>query len=89
MILSRTAFFGVLALAYSATVATGCNPHPVPDVMTPLEKLASLPPNARGLRPAVSLEQLQIQARARTDLQAADALNDARRALFASFRKRA
>jgi hypothetical protein len=59
------------------------------DVMTPLEKLASLPPELLQLRPGVTLQALQAQAAARTDLQAAHDLNVARQALFASFRKQA
>lgn len=59
------------------------------DVMTPLEKLASLPPNLRRLKPGVTLEALQAQANTRTDLQVAHDLNVARQALFAAFRKRA
>ena len=57
--------------------------------MTPLEKLASLPPNLRRLKPGVTLEALQAQANTRTDLQVAHHLNVARQALFAAFRKRA
>jgi transposase InsO family protein len=58
--------------------------------MTPLEKLASLPQGARGLRPGITLDGLQRQARAVSDLDAALALQAARRKLFDSFaRKRA
>lgn len=59
------------------------------DVMTPLEKLASLPLQLRRLNPGITLEALQAAAAARTDLQAAHDLNIARQALFAAFRKRA
>jgi len=59
------------------------------DVMTPLEKLASLDPQKRNLRALKSLAQLQTQARAITDLQAAAELNKARQHLFAKIRKRA
>jgi hypothetical protein len=55
------------------------------DVMTPLEKLANLPANHRGLRAGVTLTDLQTQAQARSDLQAATALNAARQKLFDSF----
>ena len=59
------------------------------DVMTPLEKLASLDPAKRNLRGSVSLAQLQAQARATTDLEAAAELNKARQQLFAQIHKRA
>ena len=52
------------------------------DVMTPLDKLASLPNAAQFLRPDVTLAGLQELARARTDVQAAEDLAAARRALF-------
>jgi len=59
------------------------------DVMTPLEKLASLDPAKRNLRASNSLVQLQTQARAITDLKAVAELNKARQQLFAQIRKRA
>jgi transposase InsO family protein len=51
-------------------------------VMTPLDKLASLPEAGRFLRDGVTLEHLQQLARALSDVQAADELNEARAALF-------
>jgi transposase InsO family protein len=59
------------------------------DAMTPLEKLASLPRAKQSLHKDVKLKDLQDQAAAKTDLQAAQALNAARQALFDSIRKRA
>jgi hypothetical protein len=50
--------------------------------MTPLDKLASLPAATKHLRPGVTLEHLQQLARALTDVQAAEDLNEARAALF-------
>jgi len=50
--------------------------------MTPLDKLASLPDAARYLRPGVTLLELKKLARALTDVQAAEELNEARQALF-------
>ncbi len=50
--------------------------------MTPLDKLTSLPEAAQFLRAGVTLEDLQALARALTDLQAAEELNQARQALF-------
>ena len=52
------------------------------DAMTPLDKLASLPDAAKYLRKGVTLEELQQLARALSDVQAAEELNEARAALF-------
>ena len=52
------------------------------NVMTPLDKLASLPEVATFLRASVTLEDLRALAHALTDVQAAEELNEARRALF-------
>jgi uncharacterized protein YmfQ (DUF2313 family) len=52
------------------------------DVMTPLDKLASLPEAQKFLRKGVSLEALYQRAHALSDVQAAEALNAARAALF-------
>jgi transposase InsO family protein len=59
------------------------------DVMTPLEKLASLPAAASFLRADISLPMLQAQVRAKTDLQAARELNQARQKLFTAIRRAA
>ena len=52
------------------------------DAMTPLDKLASLPDAAKYLREGIALEELHKLARALTDVQAAEELNEARAALF-------
>ena len=52
------------------------------DVMTPLDKLASLPETHRVLRAGITLQHLYELARALTDMQAAEELNEARLALF-------
>lgn len=52
------------------------------DAMTPLDKLASLPNAATFLRAGVTFEDLHALARALTDVQAAEELNEARNALF-------
>lgn len=52
------------------------------DVMTPLDKLASLPDVHKHLREGITLEHLHRLARALTDVQAAEELNEARAALF-------
>lgn len=52
------------------------------NAMTPLEKLTSLPKAASFLRHGVSLDDLHALARALTDVQAAEELQQARQALF-------
>jgi transposase InsO family protein len=52
------------------------------DAMTPLDKLSSLPGARAFLREGVTLEELHALARALTDVQAAEELNEARTALF-------
>mgnify|MGYP001767507900 CR=1 FL=1 len=57
--------------------------YPYARMMTPYDKLKSLPGAARTLKPGVSFKQLDVQAHALTDNQAAARLNAQRRALFA------
>jgi hypothetical protein len=57
-------------------------------VRTPLEKLASLSPKCRNLRPGVCLGVLQAQARAMSDNEAVERLQQARTALFESINRR-
>ena len=57
-------------------------------VQTPLEKLASLSPACRNLRPGLTLQALQAQARALSDNAAAEQLHKARAALFESINRR-
>jgi transposase InsO family protein len=52
------------------------------DAMTPLDKLASVPETHQYLREGITLEHLYQLARALTDIQAAEELNEARAALF-------
>lgn len=52
------------------------------DVATPYERLKSLPGAAKRLRPGVTFEQLNEQALAQTDLEAAKAVNAAWDELF-------
>lgn len=52
------------------------------DAMTPLDKLSSLTDAAKFLREGVTLEELHQLARALSDVQAAEELNEARAALF-------
>lgn len=58
------------------------------DVMTPLDKLASLPQALQNLRPTVPLHTLQAQARSISDLHAALRVNEARQALFKTIQRR-
>ena len=57
-------------------------------VMTPLEKLASLPKAESFLKPGTTLSQLQTKAKRLTDNEAARQLNDARRRLFLFIQRR-
>jgi hypothetical protein len=52
------------------------------DAMTQLDKLASLPTPETSLREGVTLQELHLFARALSDVQAAEELNEARNALF-------
>jgi transposase InsO family protein len=52
------------------------------DVMTPLDKLSSLPEAAKFLREGITLKDLHALAGALTDVQAAEELNEALLALF-------
>ena len=58
--------------------------YPHSNVMTPYEKLKSLPDAAACLKPGTSFDQLDAAAAAKTDNDAAHALNQARDRLFAS-----
>jgi len=59
------------------------------DVQTPLDKLASLTQAEHFLRPGISLQALQQQARQRNDLQAFKDFNQVKSALFKDVLKRA
>jgi hypothetical protein len=52
--------------------------HRPEDVMTPLEKLASLPDASRFLREDITLDRLLEQARSQTDVEAARQVREAR-----------
>lgn len=58
------------------------------DVMTPYDKLKSLPEATACLRPGVSFESLERQATALSDSAAARQLNEARAKLFQSIQRR-
>lgn len=59
--------------------------YPKDNVMTPCDKLVSLPGAAQCLKPGVTLQSLKQQALALSDSQAAMRMNQARDKLFASF----
>jgi len=56
--------------------------YPYQAMNTPYEKLKSLPDAARHLRPGITFQQLDQEALAMTDSQAAERLNQARKTLF-------
>jgi hypothetical protein len=57
-------------------------------MMTPYEKLKSLPEAAASLKPGVSFEALDELAAALSDNEAARRLNEARKKLFQSINRR-
>ena len=62
--------------------------YPYELIMTPFDKLKTLPPLRFNLRPGLTLDSLDLQARQMTDNQAAKALTDARSKLFRSIHRR-
>jgi hypothetical protein len=56
--------------------------------MTPFEKLTSIPDVASFLKPGVTLDNLETMAKTRTDNEAAELLNQARKRLFQSIHNR-
>ena len=58
------------------------------DMMTPYEKLKSLPEAAHYLKPGITFEQLEKTATQCTDNDAAEQLNEARQKLFQSINRR-
>ncbi len=58
------------------------------DMMTPYEKFRSLPHAEHFLRPGITLEQLDQTAKAISDNEAAERLNEARKKLFQSIHRR-
>jgi transposase InsO family protein len=56
--------------------------YPYKLMMTPYEKLKSLPNAEQFLKPGITFEQLDVQAGAMSDNEAAQRLNDARAVLF-------
>ena len=61
-------------------------PHAL--IMTPFDKLKTLPPTLINLRPGITWQSLERQANQMTDNQAAKALTDARSKLFQSIHRR-
>jgi hypothetical protein len=56
--------------------------YPYEAMMTPFERLKSLPDAARFLKPGITFKQLDDKARAMSDNEAAKQLNEAKRELF-------
>lgn len=62
--------------------------YPLRLVMTPFEKLKSIPDAASFLKPKITLKKLEQEAKAMTDNEAASQLNQARKQLFLSIHNR-
>lgn len=63
--------------------------YPYKLMMTPYEKLKSLPDAAQYLKPEISFQALDALAASRSDNESAERLNEARARLFKSFSSRA
>lgn len=61
--------------------------YPYDKMMTPYEKLKSLPDSKRYLKPGISFTELDIAAKEETDLEAARKAKQAREKLFQNFDK--
>jgi len=57
-------------------------------IKTPFEKLKSIPNAASFLKPSTTIEQLEKEAKKRSDNEAAEQLNQARKSLFLSIQRR-
>lgn len=62
--------------------------YPADQIMTPLDRLRSLPKKTRILKPGITLESLNQRAAQMSDNQAAERLNTARTQLFQSIYRR-
>jgi hypothetical protein len=62
--------------------------YPLRLIMTPFEKLASVPDVTAFLRPNIALDTLRTTATAVSDNEAAERMNRARQRLFLSINKR-
>lgn len=83
--LHRPCLFATLITNHKGKTVKRYKPQ---DVKTPLECLTQLAPLGRvTFKPGITLEALQIQARSQTDLAAAQAMQSAKRELFAGFVK--
>lgn len=58
------------------------------DIMTPYEKLKSLPAAEQYLKPGITFEYLDTIATQKSDNEAAEGLNEARKKLFQSINRR-
>jgi transposase InsO family protein len=83
--LHRPCLFATLITNHKGKTVKRYKPQ---DVKTPLECLTELAPLGRvTFKPGVTLAALQVQAKSRTDLAAAQAMQSAKRELFAGFVK--
>ncbi|MDR2173559.1 MAG: hypothetical protein LBE32_05080 [Burkholderiales bacterium] len=64
------------------------NPYPTELIQTPWEKLRSIPGFEQHLKPGMTAQQLHETVMSMTDSQAVQKLQDMRRKLFGSFRKK-
>ncbi|TAM00385.1 MAG: hypothetical protein EPN70_22800 [Paraburkholderia sp.] len=62
--------------------------YPVEQIMTPWDRLRTIPDFEQYLEPGITVRTLSDTAMAMTDSQAAQKLQDMRRNLFASFRRK-
>jgi len=62
--------------------------YPQSQIMTPWDRLQTIPKYQRLLKPGITASQLQVQARAMTDNEAARQVQQSRRALIQSFNRR-
>jgi hypothetical protein len=62
--------------------------YPTEQIMTPWDRLRSIPDFEQYLKPGITAHTLSETALAMTDSQAAQKLQDMRRNLFASFRRK-
>lgn len=65
-----------------------CKRYPQQNIMTPFDKLKSLPDTAADLKPGITLQTLEHAASQMSDNQAAQQLNTARAKLFQSIYRR-
>jgi hypothetical protein len=88
MLVAAGALAPGMALVAMLMLLGGLLSRRVAKIMTPLEKLTSLPDPDTFLKPGITLAQLQAEATRLTDNDAAQQLNEARRRLIQSIHHR-